>query len=79
VHPRTLALLALSKISLFAIDEAHCVAQCWLDFRADLLSLNILNERFHNVPRFALTATAYHRTEADFLERLSLNNAHHFI
>lgn len=79
VQPRTLALLAQAPLALFAIDEAHCVAQWGHDFRADYLSLNILHERFPNVPRIALTATADQRTQAEIVERLSLNNAQQFI
>lgn len=79
VQPRTLALFAQAPLALFAIDEAHCVAQWGHDFRADYLSLNILHERFPDVPRIALTATADKRTQAEIVERLSLNNAQQFI
>lgn len=66
-------------LSLFAIDEAHCVSQWGHDFREDYLSLNMLHERFADVPRIALTATADHHTRADMLERLQLQDARVFI
>ncbi|MFM9587260.1 DEAD/DEAH box helicase, partial [Streptomyces caniscabiei] len=54
----TLDLLSRGKISLFAIDEAHCVSQWGHDFRPDYLALSLLGERWPDVPRLALTATA---------------------
>jgi ATP-dependent DNA helicase RecQ len=66
-------------LSLFAIDEAHCVSQWGHDFREDYLSLNVLHERYANVPRIALTATADDLTRADIIERLQLQNARIFI
>ncbi len=66
-------------LSLFAIDEAHCVSQWGHDFREDYLSLNVLHERFPNVPRIALTATADDLTRADIIERLALADARVFI
>ena len=76
---RTLALLEQVTIALFAIDEAHCVSQWGHDFRADYLQLNLLQERFPQVPRIALTATADARTRAEIVERLALGSASHFI
>ena len=66
-------------LSLFAIDEAHCVSQWGHDFREDYLLLNVLHERFAGVPRIALTATADEHTRADILERLALTEAKVFI
>jgi len=66
-------------LSLFAIDEAHCVSQWGHDFREDYLSLNCLHERYPNVPRLALTATADDHTRADIIERLQLQDARVFI
>ena len=57
-------------LSLFAIDEAHCVSQWGHDFREDYLQLSLLHERFPDVPRLALTATADDQTRADMIERL---------
>ncbi len=66
-------------LSLFAIDEAHCVSQWGHDFREDYLALNVLHERYANVPRIALTATADDLTRADIIERLALSEARIFI
>ena len=66
-------------LSLFAIDEAHCVSQWGHDFREDYLALNVLHERYPDVPRIALTATADDLTRADIIERLSLGDARIFI
>jgi ATP-dependent DNA helicase RecQ len=66
-------------LSLFAIDEAHCVSQWGHDFREDYLSLNVLHERYPGVPRIALTATADDLTRADIIERLQLQEARVFI
>src|SRR4051812_38335447 len=66
-------------LSLFAIDEAHCVSQWGHDFREDYLSLNVLHERYPGVPRIALTATADDLTRADIIERLQLEDARVFI
>ena len=77
--PRFLSLLERCKISLFAIDEAHCVSQWGHDFRPDYLGLSLLHERFPSIPRLALTATADLRTRAEILERLEINPAHLFV
>ena len=66
-------------LGLFAIDEAHCVSQWGHDFREDYLSLNVLHERYPEVPRIALTATADDLTRADIVERLQLQKARVFI
>jgi ATP-dependent DNA helicase RecQ len=76
---RTLELLASSPIALFASDEAHCVSQWGHDFRADYLQLSLLHERFPDVPRIALTATADARTRAEIIARLDLADARQFI
>jgi ATP-dependent DNA helicase RecQ len=76
---RTLRLLEQAPISLFAIDEAHCVSQWGHDFRADYLRLSLLHERFPLIPRIALTATADARTRAEIVERLDLGGAAQFI
>ncbi|GAA1009694.1 ATP-dependent DNA helicase RecQ [Acrocarpospora pleiomorpha] len=75
----TLRLLERGKISLFAIDEAHCVAQWGHDFRPDYLALSTLHERWPTVPRVALTATATPATHAEIAARLNLENARHFV
>lgn len=79
IQERTLALLHDAEIALFAIDEAHCVAQWGHDFRADYLKLDVLHNQFPKVPRIALTATADERTRAEIIERLRLENAQQFI
>ncbi len=66
-------------LGLFAIDEAHCVSQWGHDFREDYLALDVLHERYPDVPRIALTATADHVTRADIVERLQLQDARIFI
>ena len=78
-QPRCLELLQRSPISLFAIDEAHCVSQWGHDFRADYLQLNLLHQQFPNIPRIALTATADERTRAEIIHRLDLDEAQQFI
>ncbi|MFC4588774.1 DNA helicase RecQ [Sphaerisporangium corydalis] len=75
----TLRLLDRGKISLFAIDEAHCVAQWGHDFRPDYLALSMLHERWPDVPRIALTATATEATHAEIATRLNLRDARHFV
>ena len=79
LQEETLDRLAAAKVSLIAIDEAHCVSQWGHDFRQDYLGLNVLSERFPGVPRMALTATADTRTRRDILARLNLNGAERFI
>lgn len=66
-------------LSLVAIDEAHCVSQWGHDFREDYLGLSVLHERFPDVPRIALTATADAHTRADIVERLQLHEARQFV
>jgi ATP-dependent DNA helicase RecQ len=76
---RTLQLLHRVKISLFAIDEAHCVSQWGHDFRADYLQLGLLHEEFPAVPRIALTATADSRTREEIVRRLDLGRAEQYL
>jgi len=77
--PRCLDLLDRAKIALFAIDEAHCVSQWGHDFRREYRELTILHERWPDVPRIALTATADAPTRAEIAERLALEDAEHFV
>ncbi|WP_327167603.1 DNA helicase RecQ [Streptomyces subrutilus] len=72
-------LLDRGTVSVFAIDEAHCVAQWGHDFRPDYLSLSMLHERWPKVPRIALTATATEATHAEIVTRLGLEDARHFV
>ena len=82
-NPRFLAQLdslhERGKLSLFAIDEAHCVSQWGHDFRPEYRALSVLHERYASVPRIALTATADALTRADIVERLQLQDARLFI
>jgi len=82
-NPRFLALMdslyERGQLSLFAIDEAHCVSQWGHDFRPEYRALTVLHERFAGVPRMALTATADDLTQADILERLQLQDARAFV
>ncbi|MEV0689564.1 DNA helicase RecQ [Streptomyces sp. NPDC050388] len=75
----SLELLSRGKISVFAIDEAHCVSQWGHDFRPDYLTLSLLGERWPDVPRIALTATATHVTHREITERLAMPDARHFV
>jgi ATP-dependent DNA helicase RecQ len=74
-----LRLLERGRISLFAIDEAHCVSQWGHDFRPDYLGLAVLRERFPGVPLIALTATATQATRAEIASRLHLAQARQFV
>ena len=74
-----LRLLDRGTISLFAIDEAHCVAQWGHDFRPDYLGLSVLHERWPAVPRIAVTATATEQTRAEIVSRLALGGARQFV
>ena len=77
--PRFLSLLDRARIALFAIDEAHCVSQWGHDFRPEYRQLTTLHERWPQVPRIALTATADAPTRREIVERLSLENARQFV
>jgi len=77
--PRCLALLGRAKIALFAIDEAHCVSQWGHDFRPEYIGLSIIAERFPDVPRIALTATADDLTRKEIIDRLGLAGARTFV
>jgi ATP-dependent DNA helicase RecQ len=81
--PRFLAMLDSLRerglLSLFAIDEAHCVSQWGHDFREEYLGLSVLHERYAGVPRVALTATADGHTRADIVSRLQLQDARLFV
>ena len=83
LNARTLAQLdhthETGGIALFAIDEAHCVSQWGHDFRPEYLQLSVLSERFPNVPRIALTATADAQTREEIALRLNLTDARRFV
>ncbi|MDE2307658.1 MAG: DNA helicase RecQ [Xanthomonadaceae bacterium] len=76
---RFLNLLERAEVALFAIDEAHCVSQWGHDFRPEYRELSVLHERFPQVPRIALTATADPRTREEIVERLALADARQFV
>ncbi|MDQ6970034.1 MAG: DNA helicase RecQ [Mariprofundus sp.] len=79
LNGQMLSMLDQCQISLFAIDEAHCVAQWGHDFRKEYQQLSLLHERYPAVPRIALTATADQRTRDEIIEQLALQQAHVFI
>ncbi|KND58115.1 ATP-dependent DNA helicase RecQ [Candidatus Paraburkholderia schumanniana] len=77
--PRFLDLLDSASVGLFAIDEAHCVSQWGHDFRPEYIQLLVLHERFPDVPRVALTATADAITRDEIVHRLALDDARIFV
>jgi ATP-dependent DNA helicase RecQ len=77
--PAFLGLLEQIDIALFAIDEAHCVSQWGHDFRPEYIQLSILHERFPQIPRIALTATADEPTRNEIISRLDLSAAQQFV
>jgi len=77
--PRFLSLLERARIALFAIDEAHCVSQWGHDFRPEYRELTILHQRWPDIPRIALTATADPPTQREIAERLQLQEARRFV
>jgi ATP-dependent DNA helicase RecQ len=81
--PRFLALLTSlferGQLSLFAIDEAHCVSQWGHDFRPEYRAMSVLHEQFQGVPRLALTATADSLTRQDMVHHLALHDARQFV
>ena len=76
---RFLSLLERTEVALFAIDEVHCVSQWGHDFRPEYRELAVLHQRFAQVPRIALTATADQRTREEIVERLALQEARQFL
>ena len=79
VTSRFLGLLDRARVALFAIDEAHCVSQWGHDFRPEYTQLALLAERYPQIPRLALTATADEHTRADIVSRLQLGRARVFV
>jgi ATP-dependent DNA helicase RecQ len=77
--PRFLSLMDRARLALFAIDEAHCVSQWGHDFRPEYRELTVLHERWPDVPRIALTATADPPTQREIAERLQLEDARRFV
>ena len=75
---RCLDLLDRARLALFAIDEAHCVSQWGHDFRPEYLQLSLLHERYPQIPRIALTATADPQTRTEIIARLGLAGARVF-
>lgn len=78
-NARMLSILDRCDLALFAIDEAHCVSQWGHDFRSDYLQLDVIEERYPDIPRIALTATADERTRKEIIQNLHLAKARHFI
>lgn len=74
-----LSLLARARIALFAIDEAHCVSQWGHDFRKEYQRLSLLHQRFPDIPRIALTATADQRTRQEIIDQLELRQADQYV
>jgi ATP-dependent DNA helicase RecQ len=79
VTPRCLSLFGRARIALFAIGEAHCVSQWGHDFRPEYIGLSVIAERFPDVPRIALTATADELTRQEIVDRLGLTGAPQFV
>lgn len=79
LNSQFLKLLDQCHLSLFAIDEAHCVSQWGHDFRPDYQQLKCLHERYPSIPRIALTATADQRTRDEIINQLQLSEARVFI
>ena len=79
LQERTLGLIGRGQVALFAIDEAHCVSQWGHDFRPEYRQLRVLAERFPDVPRIALTATADERTREEIITELRLERAKRFV
>jgi len=79
VTPRFLSLLDRARLALFAIDEAHCVSQWGHDFRPEYIQLALLAERYPQIPRIALTATADEHTRSEIVSRLKLDGARVFV
>ncbi len=79
LQPQTQELLRRQRVSIVAIDEAHCVSQWGHDFRQDYLALNELRRWFPGVPRMALTATATPPTRREIIERLELTSPEIFV
>src|SRR4029079_12051435 len=77
--PRCLSLLSRARVALFAIDEAHCVSQWGHDFRPEYVGLSVIAERFPDVPRIALTATADQLTRKEIVARLQLDGSPQFV
>jgi len=73
MQSQTLEILRRARISLIAIDEAHCVSHWGHDFRPEYMQLSALADVFPDVPRMALTATATPATRKEIVERLALN------
>lgn len=74
--PHFLERLKTSAVSLFAIDEAHCISEWGHDFRPDYLGLSLITEMFPDVPVAAFTATATQRVQEDIIHRIGLRRPH---